>query len=293
MSFSISLKKYHVTLAFGDFISPMEFKCAGSKFLYEKNQYSPCKINFTIYNPSICVCMKQKKFKLKSEHIDIDRGINIDEKSIDGFIVYIYLKGNPDEYEMQNQANGFTRRLYLPNIRGQQYEPCLSAMRLAIYSTNNTSNTICQVLGNFNQYFTDHSIVTYDSSIKFSYREFIYRNNLSIHLNTFMKKYALQMFLSVGSRIYDQMINNNTMKKYIYELSNRNDDNLFYYVLERLRRFAVMPENYYSDFSIIIPDIIKKYEVLYLNSTFYRVDRSWTNYVRIPWFCFTPTRCII
>ncbi|CAF1110160.1 unnamed protein product [Adineta steineri] len=271
----------------------MEYEHNYPNFLYKKNQCSPCEINFIKYNRSICVYIKQKKFELKSEHIDIDRGVDVDEKSIDAFLVYIYLKGNPDEYELQKQANGYTRRLYLPNIRGKECEPCLSTIRLSIFSKNNTTNTIRQVLQHFIQYFKDHSIPIRDSSIKFLENKFIYRNNSSIHLNTFMKQYALQMFLSVGCRIYDQMINNNRMKKYIYELSNRNDDNLFYYVLERLRRFAVMSENYYSDFSIMIPDIIKKYEVFYLNSTFYRVDRSWTNYVRIPWFCFTPTRCII
>ncbi len=101
------------------------------------------------------------------------------------------------------------------------------------------------------------------------------------------------MLTSVGCRIHDQLVNNNKLYNNILHLRNRSKDERFYYVMERLRRLALSSESYFLDILKELPTVLKHYHDFYLDSVFYETDTNWTNYVRIPWFCFTPTRLII
>jgi hypothetical protein len=186
-----------------------------------------------------------------------------------------------------------SRRFYLQNAHGEQWQPCFSAMHLSIQSTRNNCNCIYKILRYLIQFFNHHSIPIYFGSIEFLYENFIYQNNLSIPESTFLCQYAWQMLNSIGCRMYDQLVNNAWLNNYLVQLSNRNNENLVYYIMERLRRLALSSESYFLDISKELPAIINHYHDFYLGSVFYKMDMDWTNYVRIPWFCFTPTRLII
>ncbi len=93
------------------------------------------------------------------------------------------------------------------------------------------------------------------------------------------------MLNSVGCRMYDQIVNS--------RIPNINDQDFFYYIFERLRRLALSSEKYFLNVMNELPNIITHYYEFYLNSTYYEMDRAWTNYVRIPWFCITPTRLVV
>jgi hypothetical protein len=103
---SISLKNHYVTLAFGSLISSSRFKCAEPKFLFQTNNRSIWKIFFAKYNSYIAINMEHLRFNLKREHIDSHRGVIINIQSIFNIIVHICLRGNLDEYVLQNQGNG-------------------------------------------------------------------------------------------------------------------------------------------------------------------------------------------
>jgi hypothetical protein len=154
-------------------------------------------------------------------------------------------------------------------------------------------NSVHQYLRYLIEFFRHHSIPIHFGSIEFTYGDFIYRNNLSMVMSTFSCQYAWQLLNSVGCRIYDQVVNNKAMRKFIRRLSNQNTPDRFYYVLERLRRLGVSSQNYFLDLWKELPGILNHYDEFYLDSAFYKMDKTWSNYVRIPWFCFTPTRCII
>jgi hypothetical protein len=121
----------------------------------------------------------------------------------------------------------------------------------------------------------------------------VYRYNLPIPTNSFIHQYAWQMLTSVGCRIHDQLVNNTPLYNCIRQLINQSSDELFYYVMERLRRLALSPECYFLDIAKELPAIQQHYRDFYLDSVFYETDTNWTNYVRIPWFCCTPTRLIV
>ena len=63
--------------------------------------------------------------------------------------------------------------------------------------------------------------------------------------------------------------------------------------MERLRRLALRSENYFMQLAKELPAIREHYHGFYLQSTYYLTDQTWTEYVRIPWFCVTPTRLIV
>lgn len=93
--------------------------------------------------------------------------------------------------------------------------------------------------------------------------------------------------------MHDQLINDMTLKKLLHQVSQQEHENLMYYVMERLRRMALSKETYCLK---ILPEflpLVDHYQNFYVNSIFYAMDSKWTNYVRIPWFCFTPTRRIV
>ncbi|CAF2347051.1 unnamed protein product [Rotaria sp. Silwood2] len=95
------------------------------------------------------------------------------------------------------------------------------------------------------------------------------------------------MLISTGCHIYDQINNNNNI---LQILNENNTDEFIYYIFERLRRLTVLPENIFFPLPSELPTIKNSYYDFYLNSTIYKMDKAWINYVRIPWFCFTPTR---
>jgi hypothetical protein len=166
-------------------------------------------------------------------------------------------------------------------------------MHLSIQNAQNNLYFINEILCYLIQFFNHHSIPIHFGPINFSYQDFIYRNNFSIPQGTFIYQYAWQMLNSVGCRMYDQMVNNWSLNNYLLQLSNPNNDDLFYYIMERLRRLALSSESYFVNILNELPTIINHYQEFYLNSVFHRMDMDWPNYVRIPWFCFTPTRIII
>ena len=166
-------------------------------------------------------------------------------------------------------------------------------MRLSICNKYNNANSVHRCLRYLIQFFSQHSIPIHFGKIEFKQEDFIYRNNPYIPRSTFICQYARQMLNSVSCRAYDEMVNNSMMRRCILQLSNRNNHDLLYYIFERLRRLAVSPENYFVNLLKELPDIIHRYDEFYLDSAFYKMDKTWSNYVRIPWFCFTPTRLII
>ncbi|CAF3700922.1 unnamed protein product [Rotaria sordida] len=148
----------------------------------------------------------------------------------------------------------------------------------------------------WNLYFANyHSIPIHFGSIEFLYENFIYGNNLLIPANTFIGQYAWHMLTSVGCQIYDQIVNDDILNNNMFYLlnGNNNDDDFVYYIFERLRRLTLSSENYFLQLLHELPTIRNNYYDSYLHSTFYQMDMVWTKYVRIPWFCFTPTRLII
>ncbi len=102
----ISLKNHDVTLAFGSLVSPYHFKCAQLEFLFTTNTQSNWKIFFAKHNSFIGITVENARFHLKQEHIDNNRGVIIDVKSIFNIVVHICLRGNLDEYTLQSGGNG-------------------------------------------------------------------------------------------------------------------------------------------------------------------------------------------
>ncbi|CAF4911451.1 unnamed protein product [Rotaria sp. Silwood1] len=115
------------------------------------------------------------------------------------------------------------------------------------------------------------------------------QNHFQISSYTFTYQYGWHMLNSVGCHVYNQIINNNILQL----LNENNNDEFIYYIFERLRRFMVLPENIFLPLEYKLPTIKNSYNDFYLDSTIYKMDKTWINYVRIPWFCFTPTRLII
>ena len=166
-------------------------------------------------------------------------------------------------------------------------------MHLSIRSLQNDSNTIWKMLCSFIQFFTHHSIPIHFGSVGFSYDNFIYQNDTGAPTDTFISQYAWHMLNSVGCRVHDQLINDLNIYNCILQLSSLKEDEFFYYFMERLRRSALSAENYFFQISKELPTIINHYQDFYLDSIFYQTDKTLTDYVRIPWFCLTPTRLIV
>jgi hypothetical protein len=103
---SIPLKNHTVALAFGSLISPSQFKRAQSKWSVQTNPHSSSSVFFAKRHSSISINIHHSRFQLKREHIDNHRGVIINGVSTSHFIIYICLKGNIDEYTIQNQENG-------------------------------------------------------------------------------------------------------------------------------------------------------------------------------------------
>jgi hypothetical protein len=187
---------------------------------------------------------------------------------------------------------GYKRQLYLQNTRGGAWQPCFSAMGLSIQTTHYDTDSIYQTLTYLIQFFTHHFIPIHFGSIQIA-QNFIYGNNLPIRTESFIIQYAKQLLISVSCRMYDQMVNNSAFNNYILQFLNRNEEDLHYYIFERLRRLALSPEKYFLNLVNELPGILNHYHAFYLNSTYYEMDTKWANYVRIPWFCLTPTRLIV
>jgi len=102
----IPLGKDTITVAFGSLISPYQFKCIESRFFHQTHQYSTRSIFFAKRKSFVAININDSQFKLKREHIDIQRGVVIDIKSPCNFIVYVCLRGNVDEYALPNRAKG-------------------------------------------------------------------------------------------------------------------------------------------------------------------------------------------
>ncbi|CAF1322201.1 unnamed protein product [Rotaria sp. Silwood1] len=97
------------------------------------------------------------------------------------------------------------------------------------------------------------------------------------------------MLNSAGCHIYHQIINSDILEL----LNENNNDKFIYYIFERLRRFTILPENIFLPLQYELSTLKNSYYDFYLDSTIYEMDKTWINYVRIPWFCFTPTRLIV
>ena len=190
-------------------------------------------------------------------------------------------------------VKGYVRQFYQQNTPGKQWQPCFSAMRLSIGNRQNNTDCIYENLRCLIQFFSHHSIPIHFGSIQFFYNDFIYRINISIPTDTFIFQYAKQMLNSVGCRMYDEMVNDRLLNNVILQLSSLNNDDVLYFTLERLRRLVLCPESYFLNVAKELPAVFNHYHQFYLHSTFYKMDRTWTNYVRIPWFCLTPTRLIV
>ena len=261
--------------------------------------------------------MGNSRFTLRSDHVDNQRGVVIDIKPTWEIVIHVCLRGNPEEYVQQEQnisrlfspsvnqnfffdiyfflrrVENWTRRFYLQKKRDQPWQPCFSAMHMSIQTLKHNWNTIQSCLFAFIQFFNYHSIPIHLGSIAFSYKKYIHENNLCCPTETFIGQYAWHMLNHVGCRIHDQLVNDRTVNRSIFVLRNRNDDNMFYHLMERLRRLALSAENYFLQISKELPIISDHYHDFYLNSIFCQTDKNWTDYVRIPWFCLTPTRLIV
>ncbi len=99
---SIPLRNHDVTLVFGSLISPYRFKCAESKFIYQMNS----KLFFAKHHSYMSIIMGNSRFTLRRDHVDSHRGIIINIKSMSNIVVYICLRGNLEEYELQHRKNG-------------------------------------------------------------------------------------------------------------------------------------------------------------------------------------------
>ncbi|CAM4931896.1 unnamed protein product [Rotaria socialis] len=292
----IQLQDHNIILAFGSLISPQQFKCVATKFQFEKQSNSDGSLYFAKYNSFISIHIEHVKFQLKRDHIDNHRGVIIDVKSSSHFIMHICLKGNLEEYACQDEeaVKDYKRQFCLHTARGQQWQPSFSTMRLSINNIQTNDDSVHNALSYFIQFFTCHSIPIHFGSINFSNKNSIYRNNLLRFKHTFIFEYALDMLTSVGCQIYEQIVNNQRLVKYIKELLNDNySDSGAYYIFERLRRFVLSSESYFPELANEWSTIWNRYHTFYLGSTFYRIDNAWENYVRIPWFCLTPTRRIV
>ncbi|UJR10507.1 hypothetical protein I4U23_014710 [Adineta vaga] len=289
----IVFEQYTVTLVFGALTLPYVFQCAGPKFLYKKHRHSTWNIYFARHDSFITINMNNMVFKLKHDHIDMNRGVIIDTTTTSDFTLYVCLKNNLDEYISQNQTQDCTRRFYLPNTCDGKWQPSFSTLRFSIHSKDQNTLINDQCLKYFIQYFTHHSIPIYFGSINFLDNVYIYENDVLFSTYSFIIQYGWYMLTSINCRIYHQMVSNVRGMEQILQLANENDDQRFYYVMERLQRLATAPENYFLDLPSKLPDILCEYEEFYLYSTYYKMDQCWENYVRIPWFRFTPTRRLI
>lgn len=166
-------------------------------------------------------------------------------------------------------------------------------MHLSIRSSGYDSNTIWKTLCYFIQFFTHHSIPIHFGSIGFSFDNFIYQNETTAPTDTFISQYAWHMLDSVGCRIHDQLAINMSLRKCILKFSSLKNDEFFYYFMERLRRSALASENYFLRILEEALIIVEHYTSFYQHSIFHQVDATLTDYVRIPWFCLTPTRLIV
>lgn len=116
----IPFHNHRITLAFGALISPYQFKCAGSQFLYRGIDGSLCKLFFARNNSHLDVNIGYSRFSLKREHIDYHRGVIIEYKPNFNIIVHICLRGNLDEYILQDgmstnkKQHVIARFLFLP-----------------------------------------------------------------------------------------------------------------------------------------------------------------------------------
>ena len=143
------------------------------------------------------------------------------------------------------------------------------------------------------QYCVHHSIPFQQGSIEFLHQFYIYQRHFVVRTKSFIIQYAWHMLASIGCRVYEQMVNNYYMKKRIVKLVREGNEQRFYYIMERLQRLVTSPEGYFVDLFKALSGIEHEYEKHYLSSTYHEKDQSWKNYVRIPWFRFTPTRLIV
>lgn len=95
------------------------------------------------------------------------------------------------------------------------------------------------------------------------------------------------MLLSLDCGLHEQI--NHVLRP----LSNGNNDELFYYAMERLRRLVRSSGVHFLRIASELEAIIERYSQFYVRSIFYQINKSLENYVRIPWFCLTPTRLIV
>lgn len=181
----------------------------------------------------------------------------------------------------------------MQNTRGREWQPTFSAMHLSIENTCNNHDAVDKTLCSLIRFFHHHSIPIYFGTINFSFDAFVYQNDLTNPTGTFIYQYARQMLSSVSCRMCDQLITDRELDHCLRRISNLNNDDLIYYSMERLRRMALSLESYFLKIRQELPGIFNHYRNFYLDSVFHKVDLNWVNYVRIPWFCFTPTRRIV
>ena len=110
---------------------------------------------------------------------------------------------------------------------------------------------------------------------------------------TFICAYACRMMASIGCRMDDQMVYGTPFERWLRLLFLEENDEFVYFLFERLRRLALSTETHFVNLITQVSPLILHYNTVYLKSIYYDADQSWTNYVRIPWFCLTPTRLIV
>ncbi|CAF0867516.1 unnamed protein product [Adineta ricciae] len=294
----IFLTGHRATLAFGALTSPIQFQCAESKFYHEMNQHSTWHVRFATKNSFIAINMGYTEFQLKREHIDTHRGVVYDVKSRSDVTIHIFLKNNLEEYIQQQPrmpltTRGYTRRVYLQNTNHEKLHPSFSTLRLSIQKDECEHSSVDRCLRYMFQYCARHSIPFNERSIEFLHRTYIYQKHFVVRTESFIIQYAWHMLASIGCRVYEQMVNSSRMTKRIVKLVRQGNEQRFYYVMERLQRLATGPEGYFVDLFKALSDIEHEYKKLYLSSIYHEKDQSWKNYVRIPWFRFTPTRLIV
>ena len=113
MNSSLLLNKQNVVLAFGSLVSSQEFKCAYRECMYKTNKYIQCQLFFAKYHTYMSINMGNLRFTLKSDHVDNQRGVVIHVKSKFEIVIHVCLRGNLEEYALQ-QHNGGT--LYDENL---------------------------------------------------------------------------------------------------------------------------------------------------------------------------------
>jgi hypothetical protein len=169
----------------------------------------------------------------------------------------------------------------------------LSTLHLSIQHQHGVTRKIDQTLRNLIQFSVRHSIPIHLAKIEYNHENFIEIGHARPILPTFLSKYAWKMLESVGCRMRDQLLNEPAFQRLIHHLFRSNDEERIYFTMERLRRLALRPENSFMQLAKQVPATQAHYRDFYLQSAYYRADRSWANYVRISWFCVTPTRLIV